>query len=193
MVTGHCLDYRQGNQLNLRNILMKLNLVLATAFIGSRTHNHVDHGGCTTVMKKNILYILPLTIPSGEIPTSVETSVHESFIERTLDWQGKASSHAPLKLGIRDWLVPSALATEVSPPTPDEIKILREAFATFYGMDRDLEKSEQLLSKVVEAWERQGPDEKAASASTIRGSPHCHVLLTLFDWLVMFCFRDYTG
>jgi hypothetical protein len=140
--------------------------LLVTAFIGSRTRNHVDHGGCTSTAKENVQCLFPLSIPSGEIPVSSETSVHESVIERAAQWQGLSSSHteaAPMARGIRYWLVPSALAAEVSPPTQDEIKLLREAFATFYGVDRDLEKSEQLLSKVIEAWERQAPDEKAAS------------------------------
>jgi hypothetical protein len=140
--------------------------LLVTSFIGSRTHNHVDHGGCTSLAKENVQYLFPLSIPSGEIPLSVETSAYKSVIENAAEWQGLSSSHtetAPVHRGIRDWLVPSALAAEVSPPTQDEIKLLREAFATFYGVDRDLEKSEQLLSKVVEAWERQAPDEKAAS------------------------------
>lgn len=66
-----------------------------------------------------------------------------------------------LTAGVREWVLPTALAAEAGPPTQDEIKLLREAFATFFGVDRDLEKSEKLLTKVIEAWQRQPPDEKA--------------------------------
>ena len=72
-----------------------------------------------------------------------------------------SSASSMLLTGIREWLVPSANAAETEPPTQEEVKLLREAFATFYGLDRDLIKSEKLLSQVVEAWQRQAPDEKA--------------------------------
>jgi hypothetical protein len=168
---------------------MRFNLLVA-AFIGARTRYHVDHVGCSSVVTKHVLCLSPLSSASGEIPVSVETSVYESVIERAAEGQGKSSSHteaAPVARGIRDWLVPSALAAEVSPPTQDEIKLLREAFATFYGMDRDLEKSEQLLSKVIEAWERQAPDEKAASGPFLKlhVCPCSQVLLNLFVWHVL--------
>ena len=83
-----------------------------------------------------------------------------------------------LLTGIREWLVPSANAAEAAePPTQEEVKLLREAFATFYGLDRDLVKSEKLLSQVVEAWQRQAPDEKAG-LYRVRGD--CYMVRMLF-------------
>lgn len=65
---------------------------------------------------------------------------------------------------IQEWLaVPPAFAAETAaPPSQKEIDLLREAMASFYGVDRDLEMSEQLLTEAINAWQRQPPDEKAA-------------------------------
>lgn len=68
-----------------------------------------------------------------------------------------------LLTGMQQWLVASASAAETAaPPSQKEIALLREALATFYGVDRDLQKSEQLLTEAIDAWQRQPPDEKAA-------------------------------
>ena len=65
--------------------------------------------------------------------------------------------------GIQQWIMPPASAAETAaPPSQKEIALLREALAAFYGADRDLEKSEQLLTEAIDAWQRQPPDEKAA-------------------------------
>jgi tetratricopeptide (TPR) repeat protein len=50
----------------------------------------------------------------------------------------------------------------VAPPTPKEVALLREALATFYGVDRDVIKAQELLSQAIEAWQKQAPDERAA-------------------------------
>lgn len=47
------------------------------------------------------------------------------------------------------------------PPTAAEIKLLREAFASFYGTQRDPPRALELFNQVVEAWQRQPPDELA--------------------------------
>ena len=53
-------------------------------------------------------------------------------------------------------------STEIQqPPTKEEIKLLRQAFAVFYGVDRDLTQAEQLLSEAIQVWQRQPPDELA--------------------------------
>lgn len=70
-----------------------------------------------------------------------------------------------VNIAIQDWLtvvVPPAFAADASPPTPKEIALLREALASFYGVDRDLVKSEELLTQAIDAWQRQPPDEQAA-------------------------------
>ena len=64
---------------------------------------------------------------------------------------------SPMLQGASSWLA----AATPEPPTKGEVQLLRQAFAEFYGVNRDLVKSEQLLSQVIEAWERQPADEKA--------------------------------
>ena len=58
-------------------------------------------------------------------------------------------------------LVASESTEMQQPPTKEEIKLLRQAFAVFYGVDRDLTQAEQLLSEAIQVWQRQPPDELA--------------------------------
>jgi hypothetical protein len=69
-----------------------------------------------------------------------------------------------LTAAIRDYLtVPPAFAADiVVPPSSKEVLLLREALASFYAVDRDAVKAEDLLSQAIEAWRRQAPDERAA-------------------------------
>lgn len=67
---------------------------------------------------------------------------------------------------LRSWIeenlgVPPVLAAESTPPTKDEIALLRSAFSAFYGTDRDVTKAEELLTKTITAWQRQPADEQA--------------------------------
>jgi hypothetical protein len=48
-----------------------------------------------------------------------------------------------------------------TPPTNEEIKLLREALGAIYG-ERNPEKALVLLTRAIVAWERQPPDERAA-------------------------------
>jgi hypothetical protein len=49
-----------------------------------------------------------------------------------------------------------------SPPTKEEVALLREAFAAFYGTtDRDPIKALDLLTQVLDAWQNQPADERA--------------------------------
>jgi hypothetical protein len=60
--------------------------------------------------------------------------------------------------------VPPASAAEqpqAPPLTKQEISMLREAFAAFYGTNRDPPRALELLSEVIDAWQRQPPDERA--------------------------------
>jgi tetratricopeptide (TPR) repeat protein len=59
--------------------------------------------------------------------------------------------------------VPPAFAADiVAPPSPKEVALLQEALATFYGVNRDVVKAEDLLSQAIQAWQKQAPDERAA-------------------------------
>lgn len=61
-----------------------------------------------------------------------------------------------------------------APPSQADIQLLRQAFAEFYGMNRDLPKSLELLTAVVERWQGQAPDE-LAGLYRVRGD--CHFAL----------------
>lgn len=54
----------------------------------------------------------------------------------------------------------SWLLTEA--PSPSDIALLRQALAEFYGVDRNLARSEELLTSVIDRWQSQPPDELAA-------------------------------
>jgi tetratricopeptide (TPR) repeat protein len=60
------------------------------------------------------------------------------------------------------------------PPTEIEIKLLREALGAFYG-ERNMEKAQELLTKAINAWERQPPDELAA-LYRVRGDVYMELL-----------------
>lgn len=146
---------------------MKFTNVLITAFVASNDRNPTIHTSrpsrtCST----GPLGLVSPTLATVADPatTSLADPVHTLVATPTtqINCNRAEASPSPLLTGIREWLVPIANAAETAePPSQEEIKLLREAFATFYGLDRDLVKSEKLLTQVVDAWQRQAPDEKA--------------------------------
>lgn len=60
------------------------------------------------------------------------------------------------------------------PPSKADVLLLRNAFAEFYGADRNLEKSESLLSETIERWKNQ-PDDEQAGLYRVRGD--CYMQL----------------
>lgn len=69
--------------------------------------------------------------------------------------------------GLSSWLV-------AAEPSKADVQLLRQAFAEFYGVDRDLQQSEALLSEVIDLWASQPADERAA-LYRVRGD--CYTLL----------------
>jgi hypothetical protein len=116
----------------------------AAAFVSStgirKTHESSSTGVCSLVPPPIVVELPPADASFQQQPQSI------------------------VKTAIQEWLaVPPAYAAETpAPPSQKEIDLLREAMASFYGVDRDLEKSEQLLTEAINAWQRQPPDEKAA-------------------------------
>jgi len=104
--------------------------------------------------------------------------------------QGSTSSSSNRMLqAATDWLSssefsllpqPAFAETDMapSPPTNSEITLLRQAFSTFYGANRDAEAAEPLLTQVIQAWERQSADEKAG-LYRVRGD--CYAALLQAD------------
>ena len=91
------------------------------------------------------------------VTRSPQLASSEIVVDSRQNLPSKDENIGHLARGVNEWLVPSAFAADAGPPTQEEIKLLREAFATFYGVDRDLQASETLLSKVIDAWQRQPP------------------------------------
>ena len=156
---------------------MKFSNLLVTAFVGTSDRKSRT---CTTTGPLGLL--APTSVFMNDQAVTVQTVAGPATQRNSnniMAFESSSSPSSPMLLtGIREWLVPSANAAEAAePPTQEEVKLLREAFATFYGLDRDLVKSEKLLSQVVEAWQRQAPDEKAG-LYRVRGD--CYMVRMLF-------------
>lgn len=83
-----------------------------------------------------------------------------------------ATESAPLQHGISSWM--TTLATAPSPPSKADVQLLRQAFAEFYGVNRDLDRSQELLSQAIDLWTAQPADERAG-LYRVRGD--CYTLL----------------
>jgi len=69
----------------------------------------------------------------------------------------------PVSSFISEALIPPAHAAEVAkPPTNEEVALLQQSLAAFYGQPRDSARALELLNQAVDAWQRQPPDERAA-------------------------------
>ena len=146
---------------------MKFTNALITAFVGSTNRNSaidITSPPSRSCSARPLGLIAPTAIEADLATNNLAAPVHTLVAGQSKDIHvvDMVEGSPRLLAGIREWLVPSANAAETAaPPTQEEIKLLREAFATFYGLDRDLVKSEKLLTQVVDAWQRQAPDEKA--------------------------------
>ena len=70
----------------------------------------------------------------------------------------------------------AASPATASPPTSDEIALLRQALAAFYGQPRDSPLALTKLDEALAAWQRQPPDERAA-LYRVRGDVHLDLKL----------------
>jgi transcription termination factor NusB len=127
---------------------------MVAAFVGSQRRPN-DSGSSTTACRKcSAINLFSIELPPEPVtPSSI--SLSSVRLAKMNDNYVHYLPQSALTHSIREWLVPDVLAAEVGPPTQEEIKLLREAFATFYGVDRDLQKSEKLLSKAIDYWQRQ--------------------------------------
>lgn len=102
------------------------------------------------------------TVASANVAVATTTRDGLTYVEPT----------SPLiREGVSTWI---ADAPSPPPPSKDDVQLLRNAFAVFYGVDRNLEQSETLLSQTIERWQGQPPDE-IAGLYRVRGD--CHMLL----------------
>lgn len=118
-------------------------------------------------------------IPS---PQNVETTTGvtiPSFLQAQSELQQQQQQSSLLLNPFHDaastWLASSASAP---PPSPADITLLRQAFAEFYGVERDLSKSLDLLNQVIDKWQGQPADE-LAGLYRVRGD--CYMLLANAD------------
>ena len=164
---------------------MKLGPFTIAAFVSSSSTttriNDNAAAGPRSTSSSSALSLLPANVPA--LPATYPAMELVITNKDALSVKAASFQHSTSLLSdaIADFvseniLVPPANAADAvaEPPTKDEVKLLREAFSTFYGVDRDLEKSEQLLSQVIDAWQRQPPDEKAG-LYRVRGD--CYMLL----------------
>ena len=105
----------------------------------------MDHAAATVVLDD-------ITATTAIIRSSITVPQHKPI--------------APLQQSIRIWFeqtlgVPPAFAASADPPTKEEVSILREGFAAFYGANRDAVAAERLLSQTIVSWQRQPPDEQS--------------------------------
>ena len=116
----------------------------------------------------------PPPMETTPLTTSVAVNLPASTTMRTtLLPQGLSS--AALQQGISSFVVAAETA---APPSKADVQLLRQAFAEFYGVDRDLKKSQELLSTAIDLWANQAPDERAA-LYRVRGD--CYTLLADAD------------
>lgn len=88
-------------------------------------------------------------------------------------------SPTQMESSIQNWMS----LTIATAPTQDEIKLLQDALGVFYN-EKDYKKAEMLLNNVIDVWQRQSSDEKAA-LYRIRGD--CYMELDILDSAI----RDY--
>jgi predicted lipid-binding transport protein (Tim44 family) len=96
----------------------------------------------------------------------------QMLLQATKDWFSSSSSSFSCLLP-----EPAFAATTdemPQPPSNAEVQLLRKAFSTFYGVPRDAEGAEPLLTEAIQAWQRQSADEKAG-LYRVRGD--CYVAL----------------
>ena len=91
-----------------------------------------------------------------------------------------SSSLSPLQAHIFNWISTPSIQSSLllssepeRPPTKEEVKQLQNAFAAFYGAEKDTAKALELLTKAIDVWEstKQGGDE-IAGLYRVRGDAH---------------------
>ena len=111
----------------------------------------------------------------------VETVSPSAVVPMTGRSASTTTASPLLQQGIASFLVAatsSSQSSSSSPPSKADVQLLRQAFAEFYGVNRDLTKSEELLSAVIELWAGQ-PDDERAALYRVRGD--CYTLLADAD------------
>ena len=110
----------------------------------------------TLLLPNNIAVTSLMTISPPPLlthPSSLVMPASSSTAMNPLQFQPAS----PLQQGAAVWMA----AQTPAPPTQTDVQLLRQAFAEFYGVNRDLPKSLALLTAAVERWQGQAPDEVA--------------------------------
>jgi hypothetical protein len=163
---------------------MKFSPCLIAAFVGSNQRNNVSFqrnvGETSRTSSSTALSLLPfanvvtedlISFTSPKTTTTTSCQLERRQQEQQQSYQPRQKSI--MENGVLSWiqnnlLVPPANAATTTatsaapaPPTKEEIVLLRQAFAAFYGVDRNLEQAQQFFSEAIDSWQRQGPDERA--------------------------------
>lgn len=114
----------------------------------------------------SLVVVTPPLSPNTFMTTTTTSVVTDYYYNRggggasiVMQHQQKPASLL-LQEGVATWLADAAAAAKDAPSKQD-IQLLREAFAEFYGVDRDLAKAEALLSQAVNVWQKLPADELA--------------------------------
>ena len=99
-------------------------------------------------------------VPSPELATVLQTRQSYTLPQSAQRLEQNKLPSALVE-GVSIWLSEQEEESSVVPPSKADIQLLREAFAEFYSTNRDLVKSEELLSLTIQAWEKQPADEQA--------------------------------
>lgn len=116
----------------------------------------------------------PTTLKAIEVPAS-SVANSASFIG--------LESTSLLQTHISNWMSTTSIESSIAstsnllsadrPPTDEEIKLLQNAFAAFYGAEKDVSRALELLTKTIDIWEstKQGGDE-IAGLFRVRGDAY---------------------
>ena len=144
----------------------------AIALIGSRQPSLVSLSYLP--IYKRLIYInmklwgAALYLSSWAVPPPPVNNVLATTSVVSVSTVAAPQQSSILQDGISSWLV---AAVE---PSKADVQLLRQAFAEFYGVNRDLLKSESLLTQAVDLWAQQADDERAA-LYRVRGD--CYTLM----------------
>ena len=139
---------------------MKFSPWVVAAFVSSGKNEQIK-------TSSSVLNLFP-SLPNVHVVDKIDQGIADLVAVDNNKLEGlNQQRQTPLSAGINAWmqenvLIPPANAADsAAPPSKAEIKLLREAFAAFYGVERDSPLAEKLLSEAIEAWQRQPADERA--------------------------------
>jgi tetratricopeptide (TPR) repeat protein len=161
-------------QTNQKTGSSKMSLLkLSWALLVFASSNHQLRNNKNTTNNRMVVDAFAHPIIIHQSSATAIISVQKQPQDHRALFQQHRPHQLPSKQQLIAWIqdtitVPPVLASETLPtsdqplpPTKEQIALLRQAFAAFYGTARDYALAEQLLTQAVDAWQKQPPDEQA--------------------------------